>query len=158
MKIRKAKIEDANQIALLCQNTIKYVNSKDYTKKQIKAWLTKNTTVHVRNKLGYKNRPHFIMLDKEKIVGVVAAKLDKKEITGLYVYKKYLGKGIGKMLLHKMEQHMQSQGLNRIQLHSTLTAFNFYKSKGYKKIKQEEQKMDGVLIPSILMKKNLLEK
>ena len=158
MRIRQAKIEDSKSIALLCRNTIKYVNSKDYTKSQIDAWLTKNTTKHMRDSFLRVNRSKFVMLEDYKIIGVVSAKLDKKEISGLYINRKYIGRKIGKQLLQKMEDDMLSKKISIIKLHSTITAFNFYKSQGYIKIRDESHIINGVSIPTILTKKNLAKK
>ena len=158
MNIRKARIEDAKSIALLCQNTIKYVNSRDYTAIQIKVWLGKNTTKLARNKLQSKDNPHFVILDDNKIVGVVSARPNKRKITGLYINRKYMGQKIGRKLLQKMEMFLYSEGIIDIELQSTITAFNFYKHQGYKKIKKDNQIISGVSIPIILMKKNLEEK
>jgi len=158
MRIRKAKLEDSKSMALLCQNTIKYVNSKDYNKSQITAWLTKNTTKHMRNNFPLVNKSIFVMLDNNRVIGLVSAKLDKQEISGLYVNQKHIGMKIGTKLLHKIETHFLSIGITNIKLYSTLTAFNFYKSQGYKKIKNVIKIIEGVPITTVLMTKNLAKK
>jgi N-acetylglutamate synthase-like GNAT family acetyltransferase len=153
-KIRKAKLEDASIINKLINNTIFAVNSKDYTKKQINARI-KNRTAKLKDRIKTNSRAMFIILENFKILGLVSLTLEKKEITMLYVKQNYIGKGLGKKLLKYAEKHAKKLGLDYLNLESTLTAFEFYKSQGYRKIRKVNHISNGVNIPCIKMRKIL---
>ena len=150
MKIRKATIVDAREISRVKCYVIKNVNSKDYSPRQIKAWLIGNRTKAVREKLK-KGKLMFVVEESNKIKGVGSLNLDEKEVGSLYV--KDFGKGFGGKLLHYMEDYAKKHGIKELQLHSTTTAYEFYKKKGYKTIRKEMYSLRGVEVPSILMKK-----
>ncbi|MDP2642941.1 MAG: GNAT family N-acetyltransferase [Candidatus Peregrinibacteria bacterium] len=58
------------------------------------------------------------------------------ELSGLYVHKDYVGKGIGKHLLKLAENSIEKLGCKQIILQSTVTAKDFYKKHGYRVIKK----------------------
>ncbi|MDO8647750.1 MAG: GNAT family N-acetyltransferase [Candidatus Diapherotrites archaeon] len=154
MIIRKAKLENAREISLLLCNTIKTVNRKDYTARQIKAWLTRNDYKSIKNKI-LSGRTIFVAINKSKIVGIIALFLNECKIGALYVKHTLHNQGIGTKLLNYAEKLAKRKGLKKLKLNSTKTAFEFYKSKGYKKIRMASHTTNGVKTPTILMVKNL---
>jgi len=155
MKIRRAKISDIKEIKSIQQKTIKYINSKDYNKKQISAWLDYNKIKNIRKRLKNKKRNIFVILDKNKIVGFGSLKIEENKLSGLYIKHDIIGKGIGSKLLRYIESFARRKGIKRLKLYSTLTAYDFYKKKGYKKIRRTHQLMNKVKLPCILMSKKL---
>lgn len=155
MRIRRARLEDANAISRICCDTIKYVNSKDYTQKQIKAWLVANRVGKVREKIKNKTKDVFVLIDKNKILGMASLSLEEDELSSLYVKYNIHSKGIGTKLLKYVENYSKKKGVKTLKLHSTITAYKFYKNKGFKKIKKTHHNTSGLKIPCILMKKTL---
>jgi putative acetyltransferase len=154
MIIRRAGVEDADSIKKLHKETIRKVNSKDYNKEQIKIWVRRNTKKHFSDSIEKRNI-FFVALEKNKLLGYASLSLSKHKVQGLYVKHDFNGKGIGSKLLNKIEDYAKKYGLKLLELESTITAFNFYKHKGYKKIKVINASFDDVKIPCILMKKVL---
>ena len=155
MRTRRAKIEDARDISKIQCDTIKYMDSKDYNSKQIKAWLKINRTDEVKNKIKNKKKDLFVITNKNKIVGVGSLNINKKELGSLYVNYKIHRKGIGSKLLNYVEKYAKKKGIKNLRLFSTITAFDFYKNKGYKKIRKSYHIINKVKIPCILMSKRL---
>jgi N-acetylglutamate synthase-like GNAT family acetyltransferase len=153
-KIRRAKLEDASTINRITYNTIKYVNSKDYNKKQTTARLV-NRTKQIKELICDKNKDVFVILKNDKIIGSISLNLKENLLGTLYVKHNEVGKGIGKKLLKYAERYAKKKGTKYFQFDSTLTAYEFYKSQGYKTIKKVDHISNKVNIPCIRMKKIL---
>lgn len=102
-------MEDAKEISLLMQDTIKRVNAEDKVAQGIQD----------------KNRFTCVTVEDDFIVGVGALKGD--EITAIYVSADHLGEGIGAKLLTYLEDRAFKKGIKKLRLESSLTAFQFYK-------------------------------
>lgn len=135
MQIRKFKDSDTEELAQMHNETIRTINVKDYPKKQIEVWAGPKLAIRKYPK----DRIRFIALDKNKIVGFGAFKDD--DITAVYVHKDYVGKGVGKELLKKLEYTAYKKGVRKIKCVSTITAKDFYEKHGYKIIKKTKLKI-----------------
>ena len=128
MKIKKATLKDARKISSLIRQTIKKVNDKGFTKKQLKAWYGHNSVKTISKNIREKNV--FIALEKEKIIGTI--NFQKGSIAGMFVKYNKLRKGVGKKLLDYVEKFAKKQNIKRLELKSSPFAYEFYKSKGFK--------------------------
>lgn len=153
-KIRRAKIEDALKTNKIIYDTIKFVNSNDYNKKQINTRLT-NRTKKIKYNIKNKINDIFVITLNNKIFGVVTLTLNKNELTQLYTKHNQIRKGFGKELLIYAEKYAKKRGIKYLQFDSTLTAYEFYKSQRYKRIKKVNHISNSVNIPCIRMKKIL---
>ena len=153
MIIRRAKVGDAKEISKIISDTIKYVNSKDYNKKQIKEWLTKNTVEKIKEKI--QKRIYFVAVENKKIVGIITLNKKDNQITGLYIKHNILGNGIGTKLLNHLEKYAKRQKIKKLKLWATLTAYEFYKSKDYKKIRKINVLINKIKMPCVLMTKEI---
>ncbi|MFA5030345.1 MAG: GNAT family N-acetyltransferase [Patescibacteria group bacterium] len=154
MKCRRAVTKDAKTISRLVCDTIRKVNSKDYTPRQINAWIENNTVEQIQEKIKGQ-RPFFVITDRNRIVGVSSLKLEKNEMSALYVKQDSLQSGFGSVLLKFVEKYAKNHGVKQLRIDSSKTAFDFYKKRGYQKIKTVSHLMNGVKITCILMKKKL---
>ena len=152
VRIRKAKVEDARAISRIHSNTIRYVNSKDYTPKQIREWIPINRTARIR-KLLKEGKLYFVLIDNDVIVGVSSLMLKESELGSLYVHHKVHGKGYGGRLLGYVERYAKNHGIRTLRLHSTTTAYAFYRDNGYKRIRKSSHRMGCADISCILMTK-----
>jgi|ETNmetMinimDraft_2_1059921.scaffolds.fasta_scaffold24530_2 putative acetyltransferase len=153
MRIRKATVEDARTISRIHSDTIRYVNSRDYTPKQIREWIPINRTARIR-KLLKEGKLYFLLIDKD-VVGVSSLMLEESELGSLYIKHTAHGKGYGSRLLRYVEGYAKRHGVNRLRLHSTTTAYSFYKNKGYTRIRKSSHRMGCADISCILMTKRL---
>lgn len=133
MYVRKFRASDAVEVARLHRNTIRFVNSKNYPPKQIKIWSGRTTAKRFRNSINIFFR--FVAVDKDRIVGFGDFKKDG-ELMGLYVHKDYQGRGVGSLLLKKLEESARKKGIKKLFFGSTITAKDFYKKHGYKIIRK----------------------
>lgn len=133
MRIRKFKAEDAAEVARLHRGTIRHINKRDYTPRQITVWSGKVSAKRLRESMSRINR--FVAIEGKKIVGF-GDYSPGKGLAGLYVHKDFQRKGIGKRLLKKLEKEAFRDGLKEIYISATITSKDFYKSNGYKVIRK----------------------
>jgi GNAT superfamily N-acetyltransferase len=148
MRIRKFRKEDAKEVSNIIRRCLREVVSKDYPKKAIvglcdfftPALLIKNS----------KNRHLFVAVEKDKIIGTASLK-DNTALT-VFVNPDIHGKGVGSKLMDKVEGLAEKNGYKIIKLPSGLSSVEFYKKRGYKKVKVIHSKDHG---DTVEMKKNL---
>jgi GNAT superfamily N-acetyltransferase len=126
--VRKAKIEEAQRIIDLHCDTVRRVNSKDYTPEQIGAWLGRRN-VEITQGMIRDGQYHVAVDPNGNVLGV--GNMKGNRLFGLYVSADHQGQGIGTALLEQMERDAADSGVTAIETESTLTAEGFYKSHGY---------------------------
>jgi len=148
MRIRKFRKEDARNVSDLIRKCLREVNSKDYSKKVIDFM-----TSHFSHKTIIANsekRQIFVAVEKEKIIGT--ASIHDDVILTVFVNPKIQGEGIGKKLMAKVENEAKKNGFKSVKLPSSITAIDFYKKLGYKKVKEKYEENFG---KTIIMRKIL---
>jgi N-acetylglutamate synthase-like GNAT family acetyltransferase len=128
MRIRKARKEDARRISLLKRETLKKINSKDYSKLFMDELFKKNNIKSILKNI--KERDVFCLIEGVKILGVID--LEDCQIWGLYINSKVLGKGYRKILIEYVEDYAKKKGKKKIIIYPTKSAKKFYEKLGYK--------------------------
>ncbi len=152
MRIRLARDEDYAAIARLHRQTIRNINSKDYSEDIIHLWSGRTNAQRFRSSAHKCKR--WVAIDKDKIVGFCDHNFEC-ELWGLYIDKDYLGKGVGSKLLKVAEDSMRKEGCKEIMLKSTITAKDFYEKNGYKIIKKTMHKIGDKKLQIYVMSKKL---
>ena len=132
MKIRKARLKDAKEIAKLRKDTFKNINSKDYPKEHIKIFNKKNSLKNTLIKI--KEKDMFCIVEKNKILGTVY--LDNDLIGGLYVKHNIIRQGIGTKLLKFIEDYARKKCIKNVKLFATKYGYPFYLKNKYRLIKK----------------------
>jgi GNAT superfamily N-acetyltransferase len=153
MIVRKANVDDAERIIDLHLDTVRRVNSADYTPAQIDAWLGKRkvetTRAMIRQGLYY-----VCALENGTLCGFGC--LQRNELLGLYVSADRLRQGIGSQLLARMEADAVQAGHEEMAMEATLTAVPFYRSKGYAEVARKRLAIaDGQYLDVVSMRKAL---
>lgn len=154
MKIRKFRPADLNRILQLFYNTVRTINIKDYSPKQIEAWAPK----HPDSKRWYTSLSHNITYVAEldnRIVGF--GDLTKEgHIDRLYTHKDMQGKGIGSRILYALEQEAKRLGIKDITTEASITAKPFFEHKGYEVLQTQQKKhRSGTTFFTFIMHKKL---
>jgi ribosomal protein S18 acetylase RimI-like enzyme len=152
MKIRLAQDKDCAAIARLHRQTIRNVNSKDYSEDIIKIWSGRTHAQKFRNSANKCKR--WVAVECSKIVGFCDHNLDG-EFWGLYIHKDFIGKGIGSRLLKTAETSLKKLGYKKVKLEASITARDFYKKRGYKVVKRSLHPIGDKKMPVYIMTKNL---
>ena len=152
MKIRRFRNSDAVELARMHRGTIRAINRKDYSKKQIQVW-ARSSAKRWRGNAKAKNSAILVALDKIKLVGFIHLK--DSEVKALYVHKTYIGRSVGKRLLKKLEEIAYKKGIRKIKCVSTITAKNFYTIQGFKTIRKTKFQIKSQKLPVYSMVKDL---
>lgn len=153
MKIRKARISDTQSISRLVQDTLEKINIADYSPQEIEAWKEADTPQKIKERIQDKERYICVAEDGNKIVGV--GSLKGNEITAIYVKSNMVGRGVGSSVLAHLEEFAKEQSCTELSMDSSLTAVNFYKKHGYKKVRNSCHQAGDVKLSCVVMKKQL---
>ena len=152
--VRPATDADALSIFLAHVESICGLCAKDYTPEQIRAWVDpKEPDSYI--KAMAKGEVMFVATVDEKVIGF--ASRNAGEIRCVYVHPAHVRRGAGKALLAAVEQNALSQGINHLELNSTLTAVGFYERNGFRWIGENmfTLRPSGVQLECIRMAKDL---
>ena len=128
MHVRKARVEEAQAIIDLHVDTVRRVNSRDYSPQQIDAWLGRRR-VEVTEAM-IRDGQYYVCVDEAgHLLGMGNIKGD--ELFALYVSADHQGEGIGSLILRRIEEDALGDGICRIKADSTVTAEGFYRRCGY---------------------------
>jgi putative acetyltransferase len=153
MEIRRGDINDIDELGKLYRDTITYVNKKDYSEEQIKAWAST-----FNNQDGWVRRIEeqffFVAVIDKKIVGF--ASIDYNGYFDLlYVHKDFQRQGIGTKLLQEVEKIAREEEYEEIILQSSITAEAFFSKKGFIPTGTKHKLVNGVAFDNILMAKKI---
>ncbi len=156
--IREAREHDAKSLLEVHYDAVHNIASSDYSDEIVNQWSLPIDDKRIGDFL--KNPDNEIRLVAEvedKIVGFGALVIEKNELRACYVSSKTARKGIGNALVEEIEKIAQEKGLTYLQLDSSLTAEQFYKSCGYKVIERGNHTMrNGMVMASVKMRKDLI--
>jgi ribosomal protein S18 acetylase RimI-like enzyme len=153
--IRRATIDDAEEICDLHIRSIRVLCFADYTPQQIEAWAGRKKPELYSRAMTEGGETMFVAVDEQqgRIIGFAAFK--EAEIYGLYVAPEAVRRGVGSALLDAAEAAMRSNGVTLVKFRSTLTALSFYQCHGYVRGDDAIARMGGVDVPCVWMSKTL---
>jgi len=122
------------EICNLLIRTIREVCARDYNYDEsvITDWLSNKTSENISKWIKSDNLS-YVVVCRDIIVGFAMLGL-KGDILLNYVLPEYLNRGIGKILLNKMEQDARRCGIKAIKVNSSITAKKFYFRNGFAEI------------------------
>jgi len=154
MIIRKTKPEDAEAISRLHRQTIKRVNSKDYSREQVEVWSKRSTPGWIKKIITNPDVYYYVAVEKNNIVGF--GDFSREDgLRGLYIASDWINKGVGRKLVQKIEREARKLGIKELKLKSTLTAYEFYKKMGFTKTKRGRHTIGKQKLDIYHMKKKL---
>lgn len=154
MNIRTANDQDIAQIKDLFQQTILFVNTKDYSLEQASCWADKGNDENV-----WKERiagQYFIVGEHEGIITGFAALKTDGYLNSLFVHKDFQGKGVATALLNHIEEYARQKKLHEITADVSVTAKPFFVRKGYEVLKEQTVCLDNVEMINYKMRKSLI--
>lgn len=147
MKIRKYAPTDCESMYKLFCDTVRNVNSKDYTPEQIDAWADGKADL---KKWDESFRAHFTVVAVSDGIIVGFGDIDKTGyLDRLYVHKDYQRRAVASAICDVLENSVNST----ITTHASITALPFFESRGYEIVKSQQVDRHGVLLTNYIMKK-----
>lgn len=153
LEIREATLDDLPEITAIFRDTIRTVNSRDYSEKQIEVWSSgADDTAVWEDRI---TNLYFIVAEyRNDIVGFAHVKKGC-HLDGLYVHKNYQRRTIGSKLLRIAESHIMSEGYEIINADASITAVDFFDSHYFEQIKKQKISYKGMGFASSIFSKEL---
>lgn len=153
IQIRQAVLSDIENLKRLFQETVCFVNAKDYSADEIADWAScGEDTEHLTDLV---NNLHFIVAEKkDEIVGMASISKDGY-LHSMFVHKDFQRQGVATILYEKIENHAQLNGVSRIWSEVSITAKGFFEKQGFFVEKEQKRKANKLYLTNYVMVKNL---
>lgn len=153
IQIRQATLEDLPEITSIFRDTIRAVNSKDYSEKQIDVWSSGADDLEE-----WKDRIenfYFLVAEfKNQIAGFAYLK-NGFYLDGIFVHKDFQRRTIGSKLLRIMESRVSVNGYEVIKSDISITAFPFFDSHYYEVEKRQKKNYKGLAFENVIVYRDL---
>ena len=140
MKIREAKVDDAEEIKELHDRSALISCRNDYTTEQLDEWVKYSSVEKYRKRLEIHRT--FVGEIEGKIVGFVRWNPGTNELCSIFVDPDHARQGIATKLMEMAYEDVASRGVDKLWLIASLTAVPFYKAEGWQYM---EQTMRGTM-------------
>lgn len=153
LEIRKATIDDLMEIQNLFVETINSVCDNDYSKEQLKVWISGN-----KNKESWINKlksQFFLVAEHDHYIVGFGSLSNGDYIDFMYVHKDYQRQGIADKLLSYLEKESQRQGVLILKSDVSKTARPFFERNGFQAINEQTRIIDSIAINNFKMEKVL---
>ncbi len=132
--IRRFCEADAEEVAGLIIRNFKEVNSKDYSQEIIHEMVITHNSEWVKGVASYANMYVFCL--DERIIGVGSISSfwgseTESILLTIFVLPELHGKGIGRTIIHTLEQDELFLRAERVEIPASITAVDFYRKFGY---------------------------
>ncbi len=151
MLIRRYKSKDIENLARLFYNTVHTVNIRDYSLEQVNVWASGNVDTKKWDD-NYTETYTIVAEIDNDIVGFGNIDIDGY-LDMLYVHKDYQNQGIATEIVNNLEAYAKENRVEAITTFASITALPFFEKRGYKKVKENTVKIDGVRMINYYMEK-----
>ncbi len=153
LKIRQATPEDIPEITSVFRDTIRAINSKDYSEKQIQVWASRaNDLDKWEDRI--KNNYFIVAENEDRIVGFAYLK-NGNYFDGLFVHKDYQRQGIAIKLMRIIESKVITNGYEIIKSDVSITALPFFEDQYYIVEKKQKKSFKGLVFENYIVYKEL---
>lgn len=152
MKIRSYRENDAIPTLSLFRQTVKIVNSADYSVNQIKVWSGRKIDIQVWNESLLANTALVVCDDHDTIIGFadmnISGYLDR-----LFVSYRCQHRGCATLLIHELQRQVV---VKRYYAFVSITAKSFFESQGFRVVKENTVIIEKVKFRNYLMEKRVV--
>jgi len=151
--IRRAIIDDMQEMQALFVDTIRSTCQKDYSEEQISVW-----TSSVENQSRWIEKlesQYFLIAEtKGRIVGYASLE-NGNYLDFMYVHKDFMRQGIAINLYKALEKESKRKGVSTISSDVSITAKPFFEKIGFISVKENKNVMKGIEIINYQMRKDI---
>lgn len=153
IQIRQATLNDLPEITALFRDTIRAVNSRDYSEKQIEVWASGANDLDA---WADRIENHYFLVAEinGQLVGFAYLK-NGFYLDALFVHKEFQRRTIGSKLLRIMESRAAINGYDTIKSDISITALDFFDSHYYEVEKKQKKTYKGLAFENYIVYKTL---
>jgi len=151
--IRRYVENDAKLLWEIFFNTVRCVNSRDYSLEQVKAWAPESIDFDAWGKRMNGIDPFIAEID-----GLIVGYADLQDsglIDHFYCHHEYQGQGVGRALINHLFSIGRKRGIKRCYSHVSITAKPFYAHFGFSVHHEQQVDVRGQKLTNYLMEKSL---
>lgn len=153
MKIRLFKPQDAEPVAQLFHETVREINRRDYSDRQVQAWAPDD--LYFRNWAEVCSSRFTYVAEDEGIIAGFGELEPNGHIDCFYCHKDYQGQGVGKQIYQAIEAKATELSLNRLFVEASITAKPFFQRLGFTVVNQQAVTCRGETFINFVMEKFL---
>lgn len=151
LSFREYKSSDLENIIWLFKNTVAEINKRDYSDKEIGAWIGNIDKEKWQETL---SRHYTIVAELfNKVVGF--GDINQDYLDRLFIHKNYNGLGLGGEIANLLEEKAERNGFEKIYTHASITAKDFFVRRGYEVNKKQHVVRDDIKLCNYVMEKKL---
>ena len=152
--VRRAELEDAEQICALHVDSIRRLNGPFYSAVEIEGWTAGKKPELYERMIMAGTAQTFVAILGDRFLGF--SSIVEGEITAVYVSPDCPRQGVGTRLYKALEHVAKETGQKMLRLDSSRQAEPFYLHLGFKRISEKPYHLSsGVLLPALQMEKEL---
>ena len=153
MLIRLFQKQDSEQIAHIFHDTIHEINIRDYSLEQLKAWAPDD--LHIDDwSISCTKKFTYVADESGKILGFGQLETDG-HIDCFFCHRDYQRCGVGTRLYRAIEAKAIALKINRLFVEVSITALAFFKSRGFRIVKEQQVSVRGQKLTNFVMEKFL---
>jgi GNAT superfamily N-acetyltransferase len=147
--IRRATDADRVAIARLHEASIRTLGPGAYTAEEVDSWAA---GLHPSN---YRlEHQVYVAVDDDQVVAF--GHYDHGEIIAVYVDPAHIRRGVGRLMMAKLEEVARAAGATHLHLNAALNSVDFYAACGYERTMETVYRTrGGIMIKCALMEKDL---
>lgn len=149
--LRSAKPEDLPVLARLFRDTVRQINRRDYSARQISAWSGRWRSLLERR--DFFDELHTLVAVQDGAVVGYGNITAGGYLDHLYVHKDLQGQGVATALCDALETYALAQGAQILEVHASITARPFFEHRGYRVMEEQTVQVDGVEMNNFRMQK-----
>lgn len=139
----------------LFRDTVRTINLRDYTQKQVETWAPDVINDDRRRRWMTLAKAHaLVAVEAGVVVGFADVERDG-HIDRFYVHKDRQGAGVGTLLMREIEAHARSCGIPRLYSEVSITARPFFEKRGFTVLAQQTVLVREVEFVNFRMEKRL---
>ena len=134
MEIRRFREADAQEVSALIAKTLRTTNIRDYSSEFIENEVKVLTPEYIAWRASWTH--FYVVCDEARIVGCGAigpywGSETQSSLFTIFVLPEAQGRGIGRQIMHTLEQDEFALRASRIEIPASITACEFYRKFGY---------------------------
>lgn len=152
--IRTATLSDIPILKELYQNTVLYVNRKDYSAEEVEDWASCGDDIaHLQKSF---TEQYYIVAENQKLEIVGFASINNEGyMHTLFVHKDFQHQGIATLLYQYLEKYAQEKGIKKITSEVSITAKPFFEKQGFRVNVEQMRKANELYLKNYKMSKTI---